>query len=317
MHTLGTAEAAPGEADTGELHVGEGRDGSPLGLPVAVINGAREGRTLHLQAVSDGDELNGLGVLTRLLPTLDPAEIAGTITVVAIANLHGFRVAEHRNPIDDTKLNRTYPGDPEGSSSDRIAHATFQPARDADLVIDLHQGSTSRMIDEARVRCGRHHRLHDECLELARVFDAGHVLDQQGPDGQLARVAPDAGVPTIDPELGGTVGWDESSIEVGVRGVNRVLEYYGFRDGDATPETQVRATGFDRYGAPVGGLVSLQQSLGDRVEIGDPLFVVLDPFGNEKARVGADEAGIFWRARRLPQVATGEYVCSVGTGIVE
>lgn len=315
MHSLGTAEAAPGEIDTGELHVGEARDGSPLGLPVAVVNGAEEGKTLHLQAVSDGDELNGLGVLTRLLPTLDPEAISGTITVVAIANIHGFRVAEHRNPIDDTKLNRAYPGDPEGSSSDRIAAATFQPAREADLVIDLHQGSTSRMIDETRVRCGRHHRLHDECLELARVFDAGHVLDQQGPDGQLARVGPDAGVPTIDPELGGAVGWDQESIDVGVRGVNRVLEYYEFVEGETTPVEQVRATGFDRYGAPVGGLVRLEQSLGDRVEIGEPLFVVLDPFGNEKSRVEAEHGGIFWRARRLPQVATGEYVCSVGTGI--
>ncbi|WP_070365696.1 succinylglutamate desuccinylase/aspartoacylase family protein [Halodesulfurarchaeum formicicum] len=315
MQSLGTAQAAPGEMDTGRLVVGEARDGSDVGLPVAVINGASSGTTLYLQAVSDGDELNGLGVLTRLLPQLDPAEIAGTITVVAIANVYGFQVAEHRNPIDDTKLNRAYPGDPDGSSSERIAHATFQAATDADLVVDLHQGSTSQMIDETRVRCGRHHRQHDACLELAQVFDAGHVLDQKGPEGQLARAAPDAGIPTIDPELGGTVGWDESSIEVGVRGVRRVLEYYGFLPGDAAPKDQNRATGFDRYGSPVGGLVHLQQELGAPVQPGDPLFTVTDPLGTEKARVHAENSGIFWRARRLPQAATGEYVCSVGTGI--
>ena len=317
MQTLGTARAEPGTMATGHLSVGERRDGTELGLPVAVFNGADSGRHVHLQAVSDGDELNGLGVLTRVLPQLDAAELSGIVTVVAIANIHGFQVAEHRNPIDDTKLNRAYPGDPEGSSSERIAHATLDVATEADLVIDLHQGSTSRMIDETRVRCGRHHRLHDECLELARVFDAGHVLDQQGPEGQLARVAPDAGVPTIDPELGGAVGWDESSIEVGVRGVTRVLEYYDLLEGTVRPEEQLRATGFDRFGAPEGGLVSFHQSLGDRVESGDPLFSVLDPFGSEKTRVAAEQEGIFWRARRLPQVATGEYVCSVGTGIEE
>jgi hypothetical protein len=315
MQSLGTATAAPGEVDTGQLVVGEARDGSPVGLPVAVLNGADTGRHLHLQAVSDGDELNGLGVLTRLLPRLDPASIAGTITVVAIANLPGYLVAEHRNPIDDTKLNRAYPGDPDGTSSERIAHETLQAATAADLVVDLHQGSTSRMIDEVRVRCGRHHRLHDECLELARVFDAGHVLDQQGPEGQLARVAPDEGVPTIDPELGGTVGWDESSIKVGVRGVERVLDYYGFVTGNTMPRDQVQVTGFDRYGAPAGGLVRFRQSLGDRVEAGDPLFDVVDPFGRRKQRVQAGGDGIFWRSRRLPQVATGEYVCSVGTGV--
>ena len=41
--TLGTASAGPGEIDTGRLEVGETRDGSPFGLPVAVINGERSG----------------------------------------------------------------------------------------------------------------------------------------------------------------------------------------------------------------------------------------------------------------------------------
>ena len=312
MRSLGSATAAPGEIDTGRLVVGETRDGGEIGLPVAVINGADTGKTLYVQAVSDGDELNGLGVVNRLIPTLDPTAIAGTIFVVAIANYHAFQVAEHRNPIDDTKLNRAYPGDESGSSSERIASATFEVAKEADLVVDLHQGSTSRMIDEVRVRCGRHHRIHRECLELARVFDIGYILDQKGPDGQLARVAPDEGIPTIDPELGGSVGWDEESIRKGVEGMMNVLEHYGFRDGSPTPGDQVRAGEFERHGSPVGGLVDFKTELGARVQPSDTLFEVTDPFGSVKARVAAENDGILWRTRRLPQVATGEYVCSVG-----
>ncbi|WP_232686685.1 succinylglutamate desuccinylase/aspartoacylase family protein [Halobacterium zhouii] len=315
MTTLGTASAAPGELDTGRLTVGETRDGTTAGLPVAVVNGERDGKTLYVQAASDGDELNGVGVVRRVVPQLDPAEIAGEILVVGITNFYGFQVAEHRNPIDDTKMNRAYPGNANGSSSERIAHATFSVAKDADLVLDLHQGSTSRMINEVRVRCGSRHRLHDECLELARVFDCGYVLDQKGPEGQLARVAPDRGVPTIDPELGGAVGWDEESIQYGVEGVFNVLHHYGFLDGDAEPAPQTRATDFDRYGSLVGGLVDFHADLGDWVEAGDTLFEVTDVFGTLKATVTADDDGIFWRTRRKPQVATGEYVCSVGTDV--
>ncbi len=315
MTTLGSAEAAPGEMDTGRLEVGETRDGSTVGLPVAVINGADDGDTLYLQAASDGDELNGVGVLTRVIPQLDPGELSGTVLVVGVVNYHAFQVAEHRNPIDDTKMNRTYPGDENGTSSERIAAATFEAAQRADLILDLHQGSTSRMIDEVRVRCGRRHQQHDACLELARTFDAGHVLDQKGPDGQLARVAPDEGIPTIDPELGGAVGWDEESIQVGVDGVFNVLREYGFLAGSVEPDDQIRAKGFDQYGTPTGGLVHLQKELGERVTSGDALFEVTDPFGAVKARVTADNDGIFWRSRRLPQVATGEYVCSIGTDV--
>ena len=313
--TLGSASAAPGEFDTGRLEVGEMRDGTPLGLPVAVLNGASDGNTLYVQAVSDGDELNGLGVLTQWLPSVDPAAVSGTILVVAIANLHAYHVAEHRNPIDDTKLNRAYPGDAAGTSSERIAAATFEAASRADLIVDLHQGSTSRMIDEVRVRCGPRHRLHRECLELAKAFGMGSVLDQKGPDGQLARAGPDEGIPTIDPELGGAVGWDGSSIRKGVAGMDRVLRHYDFLSGDASMERQTRITGFDQYGAPVGGVVRFERELGDRISRGDTLFTVLDPFGQPRERVTADSSGVFWRSRRLPQVATGEYVCSVGTDV--
>ena len=317
MTTLGTASASPGEMDVGRLPVGEARDGSEVGLPVAVINGRRDGKTLYIQAVSDGDELNGLGVIRRLVPQLDPGAIAGEILVVGIVNHYGFQVAEHRNPIDDTKLNRTYPGNESGTASERISAATFGAVRRSDLVLDLHQGSTSCMINEVRVRCGTRHRLHRDCLELAKVFGCGHILDRKGPDGQLARVAPDEGIPTIDPELGGSVGWDEESIRKGVKGVFNVLYRYGFLDGEITTTPQIRATGFSQYGSPAGGLVTFKPDLGDRVERGEALFEITDPFGQVKETVTADSSGILWRHRRLPQVASGEYVCSVGTDIDE
>ncbi|WP_281195593.1 succinylglutamate desuccinylase/aspartoacylase family protein [Halorubrum sp. F4] len=315
MITLGTARASPGETDTGRLEVGETRDGSPVRLPVAVINGSEEGKTLYVQAVSDGDELNGLGVVNRFVPRVDPTDLSGVVLVVGIVNYFAFQVAEHRNPIDDRKMNRGYPGDADGTTSERIAHATFEEAKRADLIVDLHQGSTSRMINETRVRCGIRHHLHGDCLELAKVFGCGHVLDIKGPDGQLARAGPDQGIPTIDPELGGCVGWDEESIRYGVEGLFNVLRHYGFLDGSVEVEEQVRARGFDQYGSPAGGLVRFEAALGDRVSAGETLFEVTDTFGERKGRVTADADGVFWRTRRLPQVAAGEYVCSVGTNV--
>jgi len=315
MRRFGTAEAAPGEVDTGRLVVGQSRDGGEVGLPVAVVNGSEDGRTLYVQAASDGDELNGVGVVRRVVPRLDPTALRGTVLVAGVVNYHAFQVAEHRNPIDDTKLNRTYPGDADGTSSERIAAATYDAATSADLALDLHQGSTSRMIDEVRVRCGSRHRLHEDCLELAKVFGCGYVLDRKGPDGQLARAAPDDGVPTVDPELGGTVGWDETSIRAGVEGVFNVLKYYDFLDGTVVPERQTRANSFEQYGSPVGGLVTFEADLGERVSRGQTLFHVTSVFGERKAEVTADSDGIFWRTRRLPQVASGEYVCSLGTDV--
>lgn len=315
MYTVGTATASPGERAVGRLPVGQGPSGEEISLPVAVINGTDSGENLYIQAVSDGDELNGVGVLTRLVPQMDPTELTGTIVIIGIVNHFGFQANEHRNPIDDTKINRTYPGDESGGSSERIAAATYRHAKQADYILDLHQGSTSRMIDECRVRCGRGHALHSACLELAKVFDCGYILDQKGPDGQLARVGPDDGIPTIDPELGGSVGWDEQSIETGVQGVLNVLIYYGFIDGAVDLHPQIRVKSLDQYRTTVGGFTAFLPDLGDKVEKGDPLFHVVSPFGDIREEVTAETDGIFWRTRRLPQVSTGEYVCSIGTTI--
>ena len=55
--------------------------------------------------------------------------------------------------------------------------------------------------------------------------------------------------------------------------------------------------------------------IGDEVSAGDVLYEITDSFGRLKAETTADSDGIFWRSRRLPQVAAGEYVCSVGTNV--
>jgi len=317
MLEFGTAAAAEGETDTGALHAGETRDGSGFGLPVAVVNGAESGDTVYVQAGSDGDELNGVGVVREVMRRISADEVAGQVLVVGILNYHGFQIAEHRNPIDSNKMNRTFPGDPDGSSSERLADLVYENGVErADIGIDLHQGSTSRMIDEVRVRCGRGHRLHDECLELARAFGTEYVLDKKGPKGQLARAAPDDGVPLVDPELGGAVGWDQTSINKGVRGVFNVLAEYGFVDREPSlPREQFRATDFGVFHADRGGLVERHADLYDKVEEGDELFSVTDVFGETKETVESSADGVVWRTRRLPMVATGEYVMSVATGV--
>ncbi len=317
MLEFGTARAAPGEIDTGHLQAGETRDGAAFSLPVAAVNGIDEGPTLYVQAGSDGDELNGLGVVRSVMPLLDPLALSGHVLIVGLLNYHGFQRAEHRNPLDDTKLNRVFPGDANGTSSERLAHLVYERGvRRADLGIDLHQGGTKRMINEVRVRCGSDHSLHAKCLELARVFGTEYILDEKGADGQLARAAPDDGIPLIDPELGGTVGWDPTSIDIGVQGILNVLAHYGFTEGEPTlPDAPVCATGFEEVYANRGGLIDLAVDLHDHVETGDRLFAITDVFGTVKEVVEAPASGIVWRMRRLPMVATGEQVLKIGIGV--
>src|SRR5579872_4548087 len=134
--------ARPGEVTRNRVPVGELADGTPVALPVVVIHGAQPGPTLYIQAGLHGDEMTGVEICRRTLPTIDPAVLKGTVVSVPLANVpshlsrtRGF-LHEERWLID---INRIFPGNPHGLLSERIAHVLFNEfVLPADFSFDLH-----------------------------------------------------------------------------------------------------------------------------------------------------------------------------------
>lgn len=310
-------QAELGNHAHGHLNVGEMQDASPLQLPVYLINGSQDGPTLYIQAVSDGDELNGLAVVREVLRRVSPTDLAGGIIAVPIVNVSAFHAKQAHSPVDGKKMNRCFPGRKGGSSSERIAHRLFQNAvLQADYVVDLHQGGVRPMVDEVRVRVDRRKRIHKACMEMARAFGIGYILDSRGPDGQLARCAPDEGIPTIDPELGGCVGWEESSIQKGVTGIENLMKHFGMIKGKPiVPTKQVVVDGFLSVLCNRGGLVDYRAHLYDHIQKGDPILDITDPFGGVLETLHAPEESIFWSHTLRPMVSTGECVCTLGKNV--
>jgi len=315
MVSLGTASAAPGEVDTGRLQVGETRDGSPFGLPVAVVNGAEDGETLYMQAASDGDELNGVGVVQRVLPSCRSGGAVGDDTGRRhrqLPRLPGGRAPQpHRRHEDEPGLprrrerhllrahrRRDVPG----------GHARRPDPRPPPGVDLADAGGVSGPLRAAPPAPRR------VCLELAKAFGCGYVLDQKGPDGQLARAAPDEGIPTIDPELG--------AASAGTRAPSRPASRACSTSCGTTTSSPVATRRRPRPARPVSTSTvrppaawSASRRAWATGSRGDALYRITDVFGEVKATVTADAPGIFWRSWRLPQVATGEYICSVGTDV--
>ena len=172
------------------------------------------------------------------------------------------------------------------------------------------------MIDEVRVRVDRRKRIHRACMEMAQVFGIGYILDQRGPAGQLARSAPDEGIPTIDPELGGCLGWDRESIQKGITGVENVLKYYGVIPGEPfIPKKQVVVDGFLTVLANRGGFIEFHAQHYDHLQKDDPVADITDPFGTVLETLRAPEESIFWSENLLPMVSSGEMVATLGKNI--
>lgn len=309
--------AEPGARAQGYATVGEMQDHQPLRLPVTLINGERPGPVLYLQAASDGNELNGVAVIHRILKRLRPRMLRGAVIAVPLVNVPAFHARSASSPVDGKKMNRCFPGKKDGTSSERIAHFLFRQAvLQADYCIDLHQGGVEPMIDECRVRLEKRERAGRESLELGRVFGIGYIFHKKGPKGQLARAAPAKGIPTIDPELGGCRGWDERSIRKGVRGVLNVLHHYGFLAGRAAiPKRQVVVREHRAVYSTRGGFLAHRKTLYDIVKEGDVIAAVCDPFGNVVEKVQAPVSGVLWSQPAYPMAASGQRVATIGTPV--
>ena len=80
--------------------------------------------------------------MQRLRPLLNPAEISGTVVLVHMANLPAFLGRTiYFSPDDRKNLNRVFPGKPDGTLTERIAHVlTEEVIVRSDFLMDIHSG---------------------------------------------------------------------------------------------------------------------------------------------------------------------------------
>lgn len=101
---------------------------------------AGKGRVVLVMANVHGDECTGVGAIQRLIPMLESRLLRGTVHLYPSLNPEGLERRSRKVPEDDQDLNRLFPGEADGSPSERLAHAIWTDlcARQPDLVVDLH-----------------------------------------------------------------------------------------------------------------------------------------------------------------------------------
>lgn len=82
---------------------------------MAVIRGSKPGPVLALVSGLHGTEYASIIALEKLIQSLDPAQISGTVIILPLVNLPSFeQKVPHVNPVDGKSMNRFYPGKPGG-----------------------------------------------------------------------------------------------------------------------------------------------------------------------------------------------------------
>ena len=134
-------------------------------IPIAVMSGGR-GPTALFMAGNHGDEYEGQIALCKLIRELEPAEIQGRVIVLPAANLPAALAGARVSPIDQGNLNRSFPGDPDGTVTQQIAYyidSVLFPL--ADHFHDFHSGGSSLdYLPFASMHHGDDEALNDRCL---------------------------------------------------------------------------------------------------------------------------------------------------------
>lgn len=249
-------------------------------IPIPIVrikNG--DGPNVLMQAGNHGDEWEGQIGLGNLIRSLEPKDIKGRLVILPSANFPAAMAGMRTSPIDDGNLNRSFPGNPEGTITEQIAHfiehvllPTF------DYSFDFHSGGSSlayipsalapRHGDEARMT---------KVIGMLKAFGAPISYLAAAPQGggrTFTSASFRQGVVSMGTELGGGGLVTPSSLKIAQDGMRRVLAHIGLLQGPVPAPTPTRLTeigGDDYYVyASDGGLFEPLVDLGDMVIAGQP-----------------------------------------------
>jgi uncharacterized protein len=206
-------------------------NGHDFGLFVHTVQGRGDGPRLGVVAGTHGDEPVTVETVRRLLLELEQLPLRGSVAAIPCTNPYALHALARNTPVDGADLNRQFPGDPNGTFSQQLAHAIWQEVRTWDYLVDFHGSGNDSTVDYLY--------MHDEGA-LAKAFGCEILYEGVSHPGSLGKLAMDSGIPSLVSELGGGQQRNTYYLEKGVRGGLNVLKHLGMLDGvPELPERQL------------------------------------------------------------------------------
>lgn len=295
-------------------------------IPVTVVKNG-EGPTALLTGGNHGDEYEGITSLLKLSSSLRAEDVAGRVIIVPCMNTPAVMVGKRTSGLDGGNLNRSFPGNPDGTVTEKIAdYFTRVMVPMCDMVLDLHSGGRTLDI----IPFGASHVLDDpeqqrQALEGAKAFGAPYAMTMFELDAAALfdTAVESQGKVFVATELGGGGTSTPESLAITERGVRNFLIHFGLVAGEvempATPQIYLDMPDASCYvQSEHCGLLELTLALGDRVEKGQVIARIYDLTRSGAAAVEyrAEREGIL-AARRFPALVNMGDTIAVIAEVVE
>jgi len=289
-----------------ELAVGE-----TLLLQKNRISGGSASRRVCVVTGTHGDELEGQYVAYRLAAELRarPELLDGIVDIYPAINPLGINSIHRGSPLSDLDMNRLFPGNPDGNTTEAFIDAVTRDIAGADVCIDIHasnifltelpqvrigEQSASKLVPSAR-------RLN---MPLIWVHANATVLEST-----LAYSLNALGTPTLVVEMGVGMRVTPAFGEQLTLGILHLMDHMGMW-GEKIHITPATVIGSDRRGAFLNaessGIFIAEARVGQEVRAGERIGYIADPVRGELVEaVTAPADGLLFTIREYPVVYQG------------
>ncbi len=319
--TVGTATAARGQKTFGVIKVPAGSDAG-YDIPVAVIHGAKPGPVLAVVSGAHGTEYASILAVERLIGKTVADKMSGTLILVPLVNVPSYeRIVPHVNPTDNKSMNRWYPGDANGTQTDRASFVITKEVVDrCDHLIDLHGGDLDENLRPYSYWTVTGNDRQDQLSRaMVLAFGLDHIIisADRPKDPKASRylenTASTRGKPSFTAEAGRSGPVNSLDVNALVAGVERTMTHLKMLAGTTAPvKNPVWIERVVTIAAEQAGIFYPSVDRDAHVVKGSRIGIVTDYLNNQLQEVTAPETGTILFVRALPSLKKDDTIANIG-----
>lgn len=289
---LGNFTVEPGKKKSGFLRIG-----GEFQLPATILHGEQPGKTVLITAGIHAEEYVGIQSALELSEMLKVQKIAGTVVIVKVVNRKAFELRSGSDSHEDGKnLNRVFPGNREGTWSERLAYTIEKELLSiADYYIDLHSGDSYEQLTPYVYYAGAAAKeVVEQSREMAQQADVPYMVGSNVAMGGCYNYAASLGIPSILLERGQMGGWTKEESHSTRRDVRNILCHLGIYQGEKDYRNYypLEVKDLCYQAANEQGLWYPCKKPGDMIQQGDMLGVIKDYEGKILEVCKAEYGGV-------------------------
>jgi len=292
------------QTDYSFIKILTGSDLSIRKLPLMSIKSVNPGPVIWLTACVHGDEVGGMIVIQEIFKKLKKKQLLkGMIYALPLMNPIGFENASRHIPLSEEDLNRSFPGNKNGSLAERMAEKIFSTIEQTkpSLVLDLHN-DWRKTICYAVVDSNpgaAHKEAYEKTKNFVKktLFVVVHEIHEIEKSLTYSLLKQD--IPAFTLELGESYVVNEKNIELGVKAVWNILASLGMVEQEESFDYQIgedmKNKTLNYSDEPVShtsGIIRFLVNPGDIVKKGHPIAKIYNAFGKLLETLNAENDGI-------------------------